>query len=65
MVWPFSSGEVIVQNYNAILSLSRLYHVSDGLLLFDNDRVQKVCQVMHKLKTVTVNDLNQVRSRWE
>ena len=27
VVWPYLAGEVIVQNYNAVLSLARLYAV--------------------------------------
>jgi len=26
-IWPYSTGEIIVQNYNTVLSLSRLIHV--------------------------------------
>jgi len=29
-VWPYSTGEIIVQNYNTILSLSRFIYVSLG-----------------------------------
>lgn len=45
VIWPFSSGEVILQNYNAVLSLAHLYPVSDGVMLFENDRIQKVQNV--------------------
>lgn len=27
VVWPYESGEVIVQNYNSVLTLSKLYEV--------------------------------------
>mmetsp|Transcript_16055 Transcript_16055/g.51358 ORF Transcript_16055/g.51358 Transcript_16055/m.51358 type:complete len:297 (+) Transcript_16055:154-1044(+) len=31
-VWPFESGEVSIQSYNAVLSLGALYEHTDGLL---------------------------------
>lgn len=32
VIWPYTSGEVIVQNYNSVLSLSRLHDVGLPLL---------------------------------
>eukprot|EP00041_Stephanoeca_diplocostata_P019620 m.426201 g.426201 ORF g.426201 m.426201 type:complete len:497 (+) comp21353_c0_seq5:613-2103(+) len=43
VVWPFSAGEVIVQNYNAMLSLSRVYRASDAVVLFENDSMNEIC----------------------
>lgn len=33
VVWPYSSGEIAIQNYNLVLSLSHLHSCSDGACL--------------------------------
>lgn len=43
LVWPHSSGEVILQNYNAILSLAHLYECADAINIIHNDHMRKVC----------------------
>ncbi|XP_036354849.1 tubulin delta chain-like [Octopus sinensis] len=42
IVWPFSSGEVSVQAYNTLLTLSSLYDNSDALLVVENDGIRKL-----------------------
>ena len=59
-VWPYSSGEVIVQSYNAVLALAKLAASSDGVIAFHNDKLQAVCQRRLGLKTVNLCDLNTV-----
>eukprot|EP00040_Diaphanoeca_grandis_P009647 m.49602 g.49602 ORF g.49602 m.49602 type:complete len:464 (-) comp21062_c0_seq2:124-1515(-) len=44
IIWPYDTGEVMVQNYNAVLSLGRLEKCSDALLFLENDRLHDVCQ---------------------
>lgn len=39
VVLPYSKGEVAVQSYNTLLTLSKLYDVTDALLLFENDKL--------------------------
>jgi tubulin delta len=58
VVWPYSSGEVIVQNYNAVLSLSRLARASDGVLIVENDAVHEVCSRMLGTKHVSTDAIN-------
>mmetsp|Transcript_5275 Transcript_5275/g.5246 ORF Transcript_5275/g.5246 Transcript_5275/m.5246 type:complete len:188 (-) Transcript_5275:408-971(-) len=36
-VWPYSFGEVILQNYNTALTLSHLVEAADGILLLENN----------------------------
>ena len=36
-IWPYSTGEVILQNYNSILTTSRLIENSDGVISLYND----------------------------
>ena len=58
VVWPFTEGEVIVQNYNAALSLARLYGVADAVVLAENDAAHAVCSRMLGRKKVTLDDMN-------
>ena len=36
-VWPYESGEVIVQAYNTLLTLSSLLDSSDGVAIVQNE----------------------------
>ena len=60
IVWPFQSGEVIVQNYNSVLSLASLVQASDGIVLFENDRMNEMCKKLLKLPNPTIGDLNSI-----
>lgn len=62
VVWPYTKGEVIVQNYNAVLTLSRLYQTSDAVLTMENDVVHKICSQLMGMKTVSFSDINRVVS---
>jgi tubulin delta len=59
VIWPYSSGEVIVQNYNAMLSLAHLHQYSDAITLIENDAVHQVCARMMKQRTVSFKLMNQ------
>lgn len=43
LVWPHCSGEVILQNYNAVLSLAHLYESADAINIIHNDHMRKIC----------------------
>ena len=60
VVWPYASGEVIVQNYNALLTTATLYSSTDALILLPNDHLHKVCSKLLHLKEITFKDLNKV-----
>ncbi|XP_036925771.1 tubulin delta chain isoform X2 [Sturnira hondurensis] len=60
IIWPFGTGEVIVQNYNSILTLSHLYRSSDALLVHENDAVHKICAKLMNIKQISFNNINQV-----
>lgn len=62
IVWPYASGEVIVQNYNALLTTANLYSLSDALILLPNDHLHKVCSKLLHLKEIGFKDLNKVAS---
>ncbi|XP_019800848.2 tubulin delta chain isoform X3 [Tursiops truncatus] len=60
IIWPYGTGEVIVQNYNSILTLSHLYRSSDALLVHENDAVHKICAKLMNIKQISFRDINQV-----
>ncbi|XP_069471207.1 tubulin delta chain isoform X2 [Ambystoma mexicanum] len=60
VIWPYGTGEVIVQNYNAILTLSHLYQSSDALLIHENDIVHKICAQLMNIKQISFRDVNKV-----
>ncbi|MEW5301945.1 MAG: hypothetical protein WDW36_004769 [Sanguina aurantia] len=62
-VWPYESGEVIVQPYNTLLTLSHLADLSDGILLTENEALHRVCTKMHNVKRPSFQDMNGVAAR--
>lgn len=60
VVWPYKMGEVIVQNYNAVLTLSRLYHNVDAIVVMENDHLHKICQQLLNIKKISFKDINKV-----
>ena len=60
VVWPYCTGEVIVQNYNTLLTMSHLYQSSDALLVMNNDSLQEICSKRLHIKQVMFEDLNKV-----
>ena len=57
-LWPFPL-QVIVQNYNSVLTLSHLYRSSDALLVHENDAVHKICAKLMNIKQISFCDINQ------
>jgi len=60
VVWPYSLGEVIVQNYNAVLTLSHLYQSTDAVLVMENDQLHKICSHLLNIKKIGFRDINRV-----
>ncbi|XP_063810113.1 tubulin delta chain isoform X2 [Pseudophryne corroboree] len=60
VIWPYGTGEVIVQNYNSILTLAHLYQYSDALLVHENDIIHKVCAQLMNIKQISFRDINKV-----
>jgi tubulin delta len=44
---PYESGEVIVQPYNTLLTLSHLADLSDGILLLENEALHRTAQRLY------------------
>nr|XP_034995922.1 tubulin delta chain isoform X2 [Zootoca vivipara] len=60
VIWPYRTGEVIVQNYNSVLTLSHLYQSSDALLVHENDAIHKICAQLMNIKQISFQDVNRV-----
>lgn len=57
VVWPYTSGEVIVQNYNALLTTAHLHNSSDVIIVSQNDYLHKVCSKL-STKEISFTDMN-------
>lgn len=60
VVWPYNTGEVIVQNYNALLTLSHLYRTVDAVIVMQNDHLHKICSQLLNIKKISFKDINKV-----
>ncbi|XP_061073792.1 tubulin delta chain [Conger conger] len=60
LTWPYGTGEVIVQNYNSVLTLSHLYQCSDAILVHENDTVHRICAQLMNIKHISFSDVNKV-----
>uniref|UniRef100_K3WCH0 Tubulin/FtsZ GTPase domain-containing protein n=1 Tax=Globisporangium ultimum (strain ATCC 200006 / CBS 805.95 / DAOM BR144) TaxID=431595 RepID=K3WCH0_GLOUD len=60
VVWPYHSGEVIVQNYNALLTMASLSAVSHGILVLQNDSANAICQKLLRIKSPSFQEMNSV-----
>ncbi|KAI9175808.1 hypothetical protein H9P43_006172 [Blastocladiella emersonii ATCC 22665] len=63
VVWPFMRGEVIVQNYNMVLTLARLLEASDMVLVQFNDHLQRIGTERLGLPSASFADLNRIMAR--
>jgi len=60
LVWPYTSGEVVVQNYNTVLSLGHLQMTSDALVCLFNNDAHQTCTKHLRIEKPELRDLNQV-----
>ncbi|XP_029302299.1 LOW QUALITY PROTEIN: tubulin delta chain [Cottoperca gobio] len=60
LTWPYRTGEVIVQNYNSVLTLAHLYQLSDAILVHENDTVHRICSQLLNIKQISFGDVNSV-----
>jgi len=61
-VWPHNTGEVVVNSYNTLLSISESYKVSDIMSIINNQEIFDICKDIHKIKKIGFDNLNQVIS---
>ena len=58
VIAPYHFGEVVVQNYNALLSLSRVSEASHGVLVFENEAAHALSRDMRGVDQPRIKDLN-------
>lgn len=59
-VTPYHFGEVVVQHFNTILSLSKLSGASDGIIAFENEVAKQLCIEMKGIGRPSMHDINEV-----
>ena len=62
-VWPHSSGEVVVQNYNALLTMSHLLDQVNGAIIVENDVLHETCRRLLHINRPSFADMNAVAAR--
>lgn len=62
-IFPHKAGEVIVNSYNTLLSLSESYKVSDLMTIIHNQEMFDICKDIHKIKKIGFDNLNQIISK--
>jgi tubulin delta len=62
-IWPYMHGEVILQNYNVLLTLSSLINDSDAVVTLFNDEMLTICKELLKNQRPSYQVLNQVISQ--
>uniref|UniRef100_A0A3P9M6J0 Tubulin delta chain n=2 Tax=Oryzias latipes TaxID=8090 RepID=A0A3P9M6J0_ORYLA len=60
LTWPYGTGEVILQNYNSVLTLAHLYQLSDAIVVHENDTVHGICSRLLNIKPIAFTDINRV-----
>ncbi|KAK3932142.1 Tubulin delta chain [Frankliniella fusca] len=60
LVLPFEEGEVVTQSYNTLLTLAKIWNVSDATLLLQNDHLHSMLDTLLNFKTVNISDLNSI-----
>lgn len=63
VVLPYASGELVVQSYNSLLTLAKIYSISDAIIVFENDRLHYNCVNSLSIKDVTFDDINNLIAR--
>ncbi|KAH7831792.1 tubulin delta [Monocercomonoides exilis] len=60
VAWPFLTGDVVVQNYNGVLSLAHLNQVSNAIIVSENEVLRNTCTRLLGIKEPSFNDMNTV-----
>jgi len=58
VISPYHFGEVVVQNFNALLCLSKLSTCSHAVLTFENEVARDLCTTMRGIKSPSLHDVN-------
>jgi hypothetical protein len=60
VIWPMTSGEVIVQHFNAVLALAHLTEFSDGVIITENDHLSEICKRRLRVQNPSFDVMNQL-----
>lgn len=60
---PHLSGEVILQCYNACLSLGTIYTETDGIFIIQNDQISNICTKINNQQKTSLDDINEIIGR--
>lgn len=63
IVLPYHQGEVVTQNYNTLLTLAKIYDITDGNIIFENAQLHKICTELLAIKEVKLSNINSVISQ--
>ena len=64
LVIPKLAGEVILQFFNSIFSLSSISENSDAIFILENDKANVLCKSLFKMSSVNLDDMNFVLSKF-
>jgi len=62
-IWPHNSGEVIVNSYNTLLSISENYKCSDLMTIINNQDIFDICKNIYNYKKIGFDNLNTIISK--
>ena len=62
-IFPHKAGEVIVNSYNTLLSISESYKVSDLVTVINNQDMFDMCKEIYKIKKIGFDHLNGIISK--
>lgn len=62
-VFPSDKSEVVVQPYNSVLTLSRLYDFTDMTVVLDNEAMNKIAMDKMKIVSPSMRDTNAIIGR--
>ncbi len=59
-IWPYSTGEVILQNYNVLLTLASSLEHANGIIPLYNDHILTTCRHLLKENRPSYKTMNTV-----
>jgi tubulin delta len=62
-IFPHNAGEVVVNSYNTLFSLSESYKVSDMMSVINNQEIFDICREIYKDKKIGFENLNHIISK--
>ncbi|KAJ4462126.1 putative Tubulin delta chain [Paratrimastix pyriformis] len=60
VAWPYGTGDVVVQTYNAAFTLAHLNQTSDAILTHQNDHLNSICTRLLHISQPSFTHLNKV-----